>query len=224
MNIEYYNNEEIKKILIQCPICKKKEKIEIPTQIVLKSKQLSTISIPKNFICEHCFQVFLDKNFKVRGYQKVDYELSLMEFYDYEDEINDLLINKANKKEDSLGISFRQKFLKILREYVDNKKIIGCGLFSINGDVLYSSIPLKILTHTLREFEIRKKKNFIMVKKLFLILQDNKKLFSHFIEISNFSFIITLYFSENIRTGLCDYYLNTIVKEIENLIKNLNND
>lgn len=65
----------IKKISISCPICKNKRIIEIPLSIIDKSKQLTTISIPKGKICEHHFQIFIDKDYKVRGFQKVDYEL-----------------------------------------------------------------------------------------------------------------------------------------------------
>ena len=41
------------------------------------AKNINTISIPKGLICEHHFQAFIDKNLKVRGYQKVDFEIAL---------------------------------------------------------------------------------------------------------------------------------------------------
>jgi hypothetical protein len=62
---------------IICPICKVKKVINIPKSIVNQAKQLSTISIPKGTICKHHFQIFIDKNFSVRGYQKVDFELGV---------------------------------------------------------------------------------------------------------------------------------------------------
>ncbi|MFX1307967.1 MAG: hypothetical protein ACFFDG_14260, partial [Promethearchaeota archaeon] len=34
-----------------------------------------TMSIAKGLVCEHQFQAFVDKNFQVRGYQRVDFEL-----------------------------------------------------------------------------------------------------------------------------------------------------
>ncbi len=37
---------------------------------------MTTVSIPKYKICKHHFQAFVDKNFKVRGYQKVDFVFS----------------------------------------------------------------------------------------------------------------------------------------------------
>jgi len=70
---------ESKSLSISCPICRSKKIIKIPTSIVDKSKQLTTISIPKGKICNHHFQVFIDKNFIIRGFQKVDYELKEMQ-------------------------------------------------------------------------------------------------------------------------------------------------
>jgi hypothetical protein len=57
-----------------CPVCKTKKGLQFPNSVINKSKQLTTISLPKGLVCEHHFQAFVDKNFIVRGYQKVDFE------------------------------------------------------------------------------------------------------------------------------------------------------
>ena len=64
-----------KQINIQfiCPVCKSEKELPINKSIINQAKQLTTISIPRNKICQHHFQAFVDKNFKVRGYQKVDF-------------------------------------------------------------------------------------------------------------------------------------------------------
>ncbi|MFX1407631.1 MAG: hypothetical protein ACFFBW_11795 [Promethearchaeota archaeon] len=67
---------EYSKVNIICPICKSKKELKFPKSVINKSRQLTTISIPKNFICEHHFQAFIDKNFTVRGYQKVDFDFA----------------------------------------------------------------------------------------------------------------------------------------------------
>lgn len=59
-----------------CPICKAEKQLKISTSVISDAKQLTTISIQKNEVCEHHFQAFVDKNFNVRGYQKVDYEIA----------------------------------------------------------------------------------------------------------------------------------------------------
>lgn len=70
------NKQELlnQSVIIACPICKAKKFIFIP-QNILKPNGLTTISIPKDSICEHHFQFYIDNDLKVRGYQKVDYEL-----------------------------------------------------------------------------------------------------------------------------------------------------
>jgi hypothetical protein len=75
-------DEQTKEVTIKCPECANMNTIAIPAKIINQSKQLTTVSIPAGLVCEHSFQAFIDKNFKARGYQKVDYELSKMEFLD----------------------------------------------------------------------------------------------------------------------------------------------
>jgi hypothetical protein len=64
------------KIQIVCPICKTRDLIGVPKRELNKSSHLTTISIQKGLICPHHFQVFVDKNLQIRGYQKVDFELN----------------------------------------------------------------------------------------------------------------------------------------------------
>lgn len=63
------------KIQVICPICKTRDIIGIPGSRLNKTSQLTTISIHKGLICPHHFQFFIDNNFQIRGYQKVDLEL-----------------------------------------------------------------------------------------------------------------------------------------------------
>ena len=65
-----------KKIEVICPLCKTRDLIGIPEKRIKSSSQLTTISIQKGLICPHHFQIFIDKNLQVRGYQKVDFELN----------------------------------------------------------------------------------------------------------------------------------------------------
>ena len=65
---------EYSKIKITCPVCKVDKELKFPKSIVNEARQLTTISLPKGLLCDHHFQAFVDKNFIVRGYQKVDFE------------------------------------------------------------------------------------------------------------------------------------------------------
>ena len=64
------------KIQIICPICKTRDLVGIPRSQLNKNSQLTTISIQKGLICPHHFQFFMDNQFQIRGYQKVDLELN----------------------------------------------------------------------------------------------------------------------------------------------------
>ena len=65
---------EYSEVKIDCPICKSSKVMKFPKSVINKARHLTTISLPKGLICDHHFQAFLDKNFAVRGYQKVDFE------------------------------------------------------------------------------------------------------------------------------------------------------
>jgi hypothetical protein len=54
-----------KEILIKCPICETKKKLKMPYKNINQSKQLTKVSIPSGFCCDHSFQAFVDKNLKV---------------------------------------------------------------------------------------------------------------------------------------------------------------
>lgn len=68
------NTNVEKKVLVICPTCKSKKELIIESKLNQESP-LTTISLPKGFVCQHHFQMFIDNNYKVRGYQKVDLEL-----------------------------------------------------------------------------------------------------------------------------------------------------
>ncbi len=119
LNIDFENH--MIDIVVQCPICKGKKNLEIPSQIINQSNQLSTVSIPSGLVCKHTFQAFVDKNFKVRGYQKVDFELSRMEFYEdlSESQRNNVYENEISKFKMFL---FSDEVINRLRNCVDGKK------------------------------------------------------------------------------------------------------
>jgi hypothetical protein len=65
---------EYSRIKITCPVCKVNKDLKFPKSIINEARQLTTLSLPKGLLCDHHFQAFVDKNFIVRGYQKVDFE------------------------------------------------------------------------------------------------------------------------------------------------------
>ncbi|MFX1444009.1 MAG: hypothetical protein ACFFHV_11385 [Promethearchaeota archaeon] len=223
---EYANEKFGSNVLIKCPLCSLKKKLKIPLKIINQSKLLTTISVPRGLICDHNFQAFIDKNFTVRGYQNVDFDLSNLEFYESGfDSILDELEKEQKVEEKIIHLSslpLFQEIIKVLRNYVNNIDILGSALFTLEGKVLYSSLPMGTLNITIREFEVRNEKNLIQVEKFFLILKNKQKIFSQFIELGNFSLIITLIFSNKIQLGMGDLHLRELKKRIQRINTNLN--
>ena len=208
--------KQSKEVPMICPECKKGEKLQIPRQIINQSKQLTTVSIPAGVVCEHSFQAFIDKNFKVRGYQKVDFELSKMEYFG--DSVQATIDESPEQKTLQTTITpFFARIINILRKFIEDNKdqTEGTAIFTLEGKVIYSSLPLNTLYNTIREFETRNEKNLILVKKLFLLLENDHKLFSQFLELLNHKLIIVLMFNENVKLGMGNLYLNNIIKDIQ---------
>jgi len=63
------------KIEFICPVCKAKKFLDVPKSVIAEAKQLTTMSIARGLVCVHQFQAFVDKNYQVRGYQRVDFEI-----------------------------------------------------------------------------------------------------------------------------------------------------
>ena len=84
-----------------CPVCKTSKKLKIAKSVINQSGQLTTISIPRNKVCDHHFQAFVDRNFVVRGYQRVDFEFSDDKIKEKEDHFTSLK-DKDNKLFDEI--------------------------------------------------------------------------------------------------------------------------
>ncbi len=89
-----------------CPICKSSKVLKISKSVIKQANSLTSVSIPSGLICKHSFQAFVDKQFKVRGYQKVDFEFDynpnkvkqeiIHKFYKDNEELFKNLIIKGN--------------------------------------------------------------------------------------------------------------------------------
>jgi len=203
-------------ILVVCPTCNSRKDLKIPSKIINQSKQLTTVSIPSGTVCEHSFQSFVDKNFKVRGYQKVDFEFAKMEFYEGGGGEEGL----EEQDEQSAGLSslpLFQDIVNLLRSYVDDKEVLGSGIFTVEGNILYSSLPSNTLFSITKEFEVRSERKLSSLKKMYLELENNQKICSNYIEIQGMRFALVLFFSSFVKLGMGNLYLNDLVKKIKKL-------
>lgn len=202
-----------KDVSLKCPVCATKDTLQVPRKVINESKQLTTISIPKGLICEHNFQAYIDKNFIARGYQKIDFEFSQMEFYEGKTQ------DSTETKEHRLtSLEVFNDILKILRVCVDDKEVLGSAIFTVTGKVLYSSLPHDTLLDTIKEFEVRNQEKLISIRKMFLELRNKQKVCSVFTELANeFEVIVVLIFSEEVRLGMGNLLLREVLKKIKNL-------
>ncbi|MFX1455206.1 MAG: hypothetical protein ACFFDB_07490 [Promethearchaeota archaeon] len=209
------SEETFENIHVVCPTCKSAKNLKIPSKIINQAKQLTTVSIPSGVVCEHSFQSFVDKNFIVRGYQKVDFEFYKMEFYEGGGESSGV-----EAEETTLSLSSKplfQEIIKLLRNSVDDKEILGSGMFTTDGAVLYSSLPTNTLFSITKEFEVRSEKKLSNLKKMYLELENNQKICSNYIEIQEMRFALVLFFSHTVKLGMGNLYLNDLVKKIKKL-------
>jgi len=211
-------DEQIREISIICPDCKNSNKITIPVKVINQSKQLTTVSIPSGLVCEHGFQAFVDKNFKIRGYQKVDYTLPQMEFLEGGNETLEGVEKKTEQESILSSIPLFQDIINLLRSSLDDKDILGAGLFTMEGRVLYSSLPQNTLFSTIRELEVRDEKKLTGVKRLFLQLENDQKVCSQYMEIYDTKFILVLFFSSLLKLGMGNMILRKLAQKIEKLI------
>jgi len=208
---EITSKEVQQEILVICPNCKTKKELKIPIKIINQAKHLTTISIPSGLVCMHAFQAFVDKNFKVRGYQIVDFEFSHMEFFE---STNAEAAESDDPTAKLSSMPLFQEIIKLLRSFVDDKEILGSGMFTTEGNILYSSLPSNTLFSIIKEFEVRSEKKLSSLKKMYLELENNQKICANYIEIQGMRFALVLFFSELVKLGMGNLYLNDLVKKI----------
>ncbi|MBN1802569.1 MAG: hypothetical protein JW891_13740 [Candidatus Lokiarchaeota archaeon] len=115
---------KIKNVAFTCPICRTKKIVSIPIKIVSNSDGLTSISFRSGQVCEHMFQAFIDKNFQIRGYQKIDIEVD---------------------KDSNIG-SPRQSIISEIEAKItglvnSDHEIIGANLIKMNNYISVSVLP-----------------------------------------------------------------------------------
>ena len=167
MAVDVQNNVETdvwSDIEIICPVCRTKKSINIPARIIDKSKQLTSILIPIGRICDHAFIPFVDKQFKVRGYQKLDALLDNIEskpeppFELTPDDI-DVIGIKINIKPEMImytlrGVFVKKKVLVLIDKNLEYLKEILSNFFEY---LLQKSFDRDILIQTKGEYKKNKR-------------------------------------------------------------------
>jgi len=210
-------DEFFKYIKIICPKCESKKSLKISTKIINQSQSDITINIPKGIVCEHSFQIIVDKHFNIKRYEVIDSELLNLEYYKITNEKD--IVDKNDKLSHFISSPIYKEIINILRKSIDNRDILGIAIFTHDGDVIYALFPPNILFNLIKELQVRKEKQLQDINKMFIELKDNQKIFSEYINFQNEKIIIALILSERVNFGMGTMLFNEIKKDIASLIE-----
>ncbi len=179
-NIELDEDSDVKiKVNIICPECKKNKDLFIPLNSIKVSKTLTTVSIPPGYCCEHHFQIYLDKNFHIRGYQKVDIlldDIKLIDGLDYDPQ-------KESSLNDTQIKLIKSFFPTIIYEYIFKAILLKKNIIIISEELDDNdkSMLLKFLETIMKDLftynvKVIKDKTFELNKLMenTLLIQDMK--------------------------------------------------
>jgi hypothetical protein len=133
----------------------------------------------------------------------------------------DAKIDSIIKGEEELSSSqpLYKKIIDLIKRLTLENEILGAALFTINGKIIFTSLPQDILLSSLKELEIR----HIAATKYsltFYSLENNQKVFSSLIDIPwklDPLLIVALYDS-SVPLGMAEVNLEKITKTIQNII------
>ncbi|MHA1340963.1 MAG: hypothetical protein ACTSRZ_03190 [Promethearchaeota archaeon] len=136
---------ELIDIRVICPKCKKDEFIQVDIGKIKASKKgVTAILIPSNAICEHSFQIFVDKNGAVRGYETPDFELQIT-LSETEHEVEEIV--SANNFEVAKSLLGDEIFYKMLRSCFR-----GYEIFCISDNQSIRDYTQEILKNSFNEY------------------------------------------------------------------------
>ncbi len=112
-----------------------------------------------------------------------------------------------------------KKIIDLFNVLTLKNEILGAALFSINGKVIFSSLPYKILLSSLKELEIR----HIVANEYtltFYSLENGEKVFSRIINIpwKLDPLLIVVLYESTVPLGMAEVNLDKMTKTIQNII------
>jgi hypothetical protein len=204
-------------VQIKCPKCETRKYLKIPVKIVSQTQNLTTISIPQGVVCEHSFQILIDKTFTVKRYHIVDYEFHRLEYYKISNSNN--LLEDDDDLTHFVSFPFYKDIITTFRDSIDDIEILGTAIFSDKGKVIYASIPSTLLFNIIKEFEFRRKTQLQDIAKMYVEVENHQKIFIEYIKILNMKIIFVLIFSKRVNFGMGTMIFKDLKKKVKILIK-----
>ena len=143
---------------------------------------------------------------------------------DYEEIHNsefDAKIVSIIKGDDELSSSqpLYKNIIDLIKRLTLENEILGAGLFTINGKIIFTSLPQDILLSSLKELEIRHIAN-TEYSLTFYSLENNQKVFSRIVDIpwKLDPLLIVVLYESSVPLGMCEVNLEKITKTIQNII------
>ena len=111
------------------------------------------------------------------------------------------------------------KIIEMMKNLIFENEILGSAVFTVSGNVIYSSLPQEILLSSLKEFEIR---HTVATEysTTFYSLENNQKIFSRVINIpwKLDPLLVVVYFDSTVSLGMAEVNLEKISRTIQNII------
>ncbi len=134
----------------------------------------------------------------------------------------DVLIDNiiTGKEERDRSRVFYAKVIEYFKKLIFSDEILGAAMLTIQGNIIYSSLPDEILIRSLKELEIRFSTGMKVLPEFFYGLETGEKVFSRTVKVSwkLESFFVVLLFDKTIPLGMAELNLEKIAKIVQNIM------
>jgi len=203
------HDEQFKFLQIKCPKCETRKDLKIPKKILNQSHRAMTLNVPKGLICEHKFQLIFDKSLSIKQYQVIDFDVLHLEYYETK------VVEDSKNVSQFAPLPFFQNIINLLRSVVDDREILGVAVFTKEGKVIYSLVPIDMLFNIIKEYEYRMEKQVQAIAKMYLVLKNRQKICSEYIKIQHIEYNLVLVLSASVNFGMGTMLFNDIKNKIK---------
>ena len=132
-----------------------------------------------------------------------------------------MLVNAKIARLVSFGKYNDNRFIDIFRESIDEREVLGTAIFTDKGKVIYASVPSNILFNVIKEFEFRNEKQLQAMTKMYIEMNNSRKIFSEYIKILNINVVFVLIFSKRVNFATGTMIFRALLKKVEAITKKL---